>query len=218
MAARRWTDCRERAAVRPEHCQRLRLSHPILRNEELTALKKMEDRGWHTEAIAERLEIGENFQPFLQAFDNWVTALGFHAEMEDTYMTPLLPVSPQARDNEIAHERLAQRLEEIRAYLREIDRDAVTARTRRRLFGKVVALRIEQDDHLEEEEEFVLPIIRERIDEAQQLEMARHLLIDPHTPDERWIMDWLIQDLTGAERQVLADLAAQFEKTHPQTG
>ncbi len=180
--------------------------------------KALSAEAWHTEAIAERLEIGENFQPFLQAFDSWVTALGFHAEMEDTYMTPLLPGSPQARDNEIAHERLAQRLEEIRTYLREIDRDAVTARTRRRLFGKVVALRIEQDDHLDEEEEFVLPIIRERIDEAQQLEMARHLLIDPHTPDERWIMDWLIQDLTGAERQVLADLAAQFEKTPPQTG
>ena len=47
-----------------------------------------------------------------------------------------------------------------------------------RLFGKVVALRIDQDDHLEEEE-FVLPIIRQHIGETQQLEMARHLLLDP---------------------------------------
>ena len=180
--------------------------------------KALSAEAWRTETIAERLEIGENLQPFLQAFDSWVTALGFHADMEDTSMTPLLPASPQARENEAAHQRLAQRLEEIRTYLREIDHDAVTTRTRRRLFGKVVALRIDQDDHLEEEEEFVLPIIRERIGEAQQLEMVRRLLLDPNAEDEEWVLDWLVQDLTDSERQVLIDLVARFDTTLPKTG
>lgn len=176
--------------------------------------KALSADAWRTETTTERLEIGENLQPFLHAFDSWVTALGFHANMEDTYMTPLLPASPQARDNEAAHERLAQRLEEIWTYVREIDHHAVTARTRRRLFGKVVALRIDQDDHLEEEEEFVLPIVRERISTEQQLEMARRLLLDPQASDEGWVLDWLVHDLTSAERQVLADLIGRFDQTH----
>jgi len=50
----------------------------------------------------------------------------------------VLPASQQVRDNEAAHERVAQRVEGIRTYLHEIDQHAVTARTRRRLFGKVV--------------------------------------------------------------------------------
>ncbi len=180
--------------------------------------KALSAEAWRVETTAERLEIGEHLQPFLEAFDRWVAALGFHAEMEDTYMTSLLPTSPAARDNEAAHAGLAQRLEEIQAYLRQIDHDAVTARTRRRLFGKVVALRIDQDDHLEEEEEFVLPRIRQGICEAQQVEMARRLLLDPRAPDERWVLDWLAQDLTNSERQVLAALVVRVETTGAKMG
>jgi hypothetical protein len=113
---------------------------------------------WRTETTAERLEISEDLQPFLHTFNIWMKALSFHADMEDADMTPLLPDSPQARDNEVAHARLGYRVKDIQTYLQEIDHHAVTARTRRRLFGKVVARRIDQDNHLEEE--FALPIIR----------------------------------------------------------
>jgi hypothetical protein len=34
---------------------------------------------WRTEIIAERLEIGETFDPFPEAFSSWMQALSFHA-------------------------------------------------------------------------------------------------------------------------------------------
>jgi glutamate synthase (NADPH/NADH) large chain len=37
--------------VTPEHAHRLRVPHPILSNEELTALKHMDHRGWHSRTI-----------------------------------------------------------------------------------------------------------------------------------------------------------------------
>lgn len=171
--------------------------------------KALRAEAWRAVSIAERLDIGQSLQPFRQAFERWEKTLGFHADREDTSMTPLLPASALARDNEMAHQRLAQRLEEIRTSVREIGDEAVTTRTRRRLFGKVVALRLAQDDHLEEEE-LVLPIIRERISAAQQLEIALCLLLDPQTEDERWVVAWLMQELTEPECHALAALMARF--------
>jgi hypothetical protein len=179
--------------------------------------KALSTDAWRVETMAEQLAIGDTLQPFLHACDSWMKALGFHATMEDTYMTPLLPKSPQARDNEAVHARLGQQMAALQAYLQEIEPQAVTARSRRHLFGKVVALRINQDDHLEEEEEFVLPVIRAHISMEQQLEMARRLLLDLDAPGEAggWVLDWLVPDLTDRERQALADLTGRFDTSHP---
>ena len=75
--------------------------------------KALSAEAWRAETIAERLDIGEDLQPFLHAFNSWMKALSFHADMEDVYMTPLLLESLQARENEATHARLAQRVEEI---------------------------------------------------------------------------------------------------------
>jgi len=166
---------------------------------------------WHTEVIAERLIIGEDAQPFQHAFNGWMQALTFHAEMEDAYMTSRMPQSTQTRENEEAHARLGQRAEEIQRYLQKIDGQPITTRMRRRLYGLVVALRIEQDDHLEEEEEFILPIIRERLSREDQVQMAARLLLDPE-PEMNWVIDWLKHDLTDVERQMLANLTACFDR------
>ncbi len=176
--------------------------------------KALSADAWRAEALAERLKIGEALQPFQDAFYSWMQALSFHADMEDAYMTPRLPDTPQARENEAGHMRLVERVEEIQAYLQEIGDQVVSPRIRRRLFGKVVALRIDQDDHLEEEEELMLPIIREQFSREQQLEMVEHLLLDTRTPDESssWVLDWLRQDLTDVERRSLAKLTACFDK------
>lgn len=172
--------------------------------------KALSTDAWHAETMVESLEVGADLQPCLQALQYWERALGFHAAMEDAYMTPLLPASAAARDNEAGHQRLGQRLDDLRAYVRTIADQPVTARTRRHLFGKVVALRIDQDDHLEEEEELVLPLIRERFTEAQQCDMVRHLLFDPQASDTRWVLDWVGQDLTDLERQAFAYLVARL--------
>ena len=60
--------------------------------------------------------------------------------------------------HEQQHSELMEKLEDVMDCLNgEIGRTRVIARTQRHLYGKVVALRICQDDHLESEEAFVLP-------------------------------------------------------------
>jgi hypothetical protein len=178
--------------------------------------KALNVEAWRTVSMAERLDIGESLHPFVQAFESWEKALTFHAEQEDVYMTPLLPTSPLARENEASHQRLAHRMAEIRSYLQEVGEEAVvTTRLRRRLFGQVVALRIDQEDHLEEEEELVLPMMRERIALAQQLEIVRRLLLALDTEDPTWVVTWLMQDLTDTERKTLLALTARLASTPP---
>jgi hypothetical protein len=176
--------------------------------------KALNVEAWRTVTSAERLDVGKSLQPFVQAFESWQKALTFHADQEDVYMTPLLPASTLARDNEESHQRLAHRMDEIHTSLQEIGEEAVvTTRIRRRLFGKVVALRVDQEDHLEEEEELVLPMIRERIPIAQQLEIVRRLLLALEAEDPTWVVTWLMQDLTDIERQTLLALTARLAGT-----
>jgi hypothetical protein len=109
----------------------------------------------HAEAVVRALESGASFQPFAQVFQRWATALEYHAVMEDQYMTAVLD-RPSARTNEVEHRCLTELLADLQTYLREVGGPAVvTARTQRHALGKVVALRVAQDDHLEEEEERV---------------------------------------------------------------
>ena len=114
--------------------------------------------------------------------------------------------------HEEQHAELMERLEDVLGVLNEeIGRTRVIARTKRHLYGKVVALKICQDDHLESEEAFVLPEIRERLSEEQQLTMAKRLLIDEAAEDPRWIIDWVSRELPPGERTLLADLEDRFE-------
>ena len=163
----------------------------------------------HVQRVAEQLEEGGSLEPFRQAFYRWVLALSYHAEAEDAHMTPLLPAATAARECEEAHRRLAERLEAIQVCLtEEIGRTMLIARTQRHLFGTVVLARIAQDDHLEEEEAFVLPVIRRQLSVAQQREIIGHLLVDQAAEDPRWPLDWLTDHLRPGERRVVADLAA----------
>ena len=110
------------------------------------------------------------------------------------------------------HTHLLERLEDVMAVLNdEIGKSRVVARTQRHLFGRVVALRIAQDDHLECEEEFVLPELRDRLDEAQELALMKRLLVDEEAEDRRWVLDWLSGQLCPAERELLADLEPRLE-------
>jgi hypothetical protein len=161
------------------------------------------------EGVVRALEIGGSFQPFVQAFQRWATALEYHAVMEDTFMTAPLD-RPSARTNEAEHQRLTELLGDLQTFLREAEESApVTARTRRHLLGKVAALRVAQDDHLEEEEERVLPVIRQQISAAQQLDVAQRLLIDRGAQDTHWVLAWLTPHVTVTERQWLADLVGR---------
>ena len=107
------------------------------------------------------------------------------------------------------HEQLVDCLEGVMAVLnQEIGKTKVVARTQRHLFRCLVALRVAQDDHLECEEEFVLPEIRQQIDVATQKAMVRQLLVDDTAEDTMWVIDWVSQRLSPQERQLLAQASA----------
>ena len=118
--------------------------------------------------------------------------------------------------HEETHAELMERLEDVLAVLDdEIGRTRVIARTRRHLYGKIVALKICQDDHLESEEAFVLPEVREAMSVAQQLELARRLLIDDGSDNPEWVYDWVHRNVGPERQQQLADLKAQFQPAEP---
>lgn len=54
----------------------------------------------------------------------------------------------------------------------------VTARTIRHIHSRIMSVRILELDHFENEEAFVVNLVRDEIDEAGQLYMVRRLLID----------------------------------------
>jgi hypothetical protein len=164
----------------------------------------------HAEEAVRALEIGDSFQPFAQVFQRWATALEYHAVVEDQYMTAAL-TRPSARTNEAEHRGLSELFADLWTYLREVEGPA-TARTRRRALGKVIMLRVAQDDHLEEEEERLLPIIRQQLSDVQQYDIAQRLLIDRQAQDIGWPLTWLSPYVTATERQLLTDLVGQTRR------
>lgn len=123
--------------------------------------KALRAQASHVEKMANQLELGGSLQNIKGAFNLWASALAYHAEIEDAFMAAALLDWQPARDNELQHRDLELKLEAVQSYLYdEIGRTQVIACTQRHLFGHVVTVRIAQDDHLEEEEEFVLPEIR----------------------------------------------------------
>ena len=110
------------------------------------------------------------------------------------------------------HEELVQKVAEVEDALRAaMGENKVVARTRRHLYRRLMALRVLEFDHFENEEAFVVSLVRDRIGEDQQLEMARHLLIDEGAEDPRWVIDWVARELEPEERKLLTDLEARFD-------
>jgi hemerythrin-like domain-containing protein len=164
----------------------------------------------HAEETVRALGIGDSFQPFAQVLQRWATALEYHAVVEDQYMTAAL-TRPSARTNEAEHRGLSELFADLWTYLRKVEGPA-TARTRRHVLGKVVTLRVAQDDHLEEEEERLLPMIRQQLSDVQQYDIAQRLLIDRQAQNIGWPLTWLSPYVTATERQLLTDLVGQTRR------
>jgi hypothetical protein len=167
---------------------------------------------------ANQLEMGGSFKPFTQVFYRWVMALGYHAALEDRYVTTRLPDAAPAREHELGHQRILEMMEDLQTYLQEeLRRTMVIARTKRQVWKQVMLLLLAQEDILEEEEESMLPVLRHQLSPAQQLELVQHLLLDQESEEAGWMLDWITQNLTATERQLLADLEARFAVALPRT-
>jgi len=173
------------------------------------ALRAEADR---VEEAVSQLEMGGSFKPLHRAFYRWAMALGYHVESVEHYLTPWVPDTHLAQHQEAGHRQVMAMLEDLQTYLHaDLGRMMVIPRTQRQLRSKVIAVRIVQDDLLEDEEEGVLPVLRQRLSETQQLEIVRHLLNDAEAEEQGAMLDWVAQDVTATERQWLAHLAGRWE-------
>ena len=199
------------------------LIHKALRAEAARAEKLVEDLGE-----------GASLQPFKLAFNAWATALVYHAEAEvgidlageETSRRQGSSPGPGWRlisaviaQEDEEHRDLVKKLQDVLTVLDEdIGKSSIITRTKQHLYGQVLALRISQEDHLETEEALVLPVVRERLSERRQLEVAKGLLIDERAQDPRWIIQWVSQELEPRDQKLLADLEARFNELAPSAG
>jgi hypothetical protein len=129
----------------------------------------------------------------------------------DTYgLSRYVNAVMQALDEE-QHNEFSLSIQEVEKYLKQaIGEERVVARTRRHLYGKAMALRMLEFDHFENEEAFVITQVRENMTVDQQMEIARHLLIDSESENPRWIIDWLFSELDADDRQIISSLESRF--------
>lgn len=111
------------------------------------------------------------------------------------------------------HRDLEDKLHEVERVLRSaLGEDKVAARTRRHLYRRIIDLRILEFDHFENEEAFVVSLVRQRMTEQQQLAVVKRLLIEENAEHPRWIIDWVASELNTGERRLLADLEYRFSE------
>lgn len=192
------------------------------------ALRGEADR---TVELARCLEDGCSLQPFKLAFTAWATAIMYHAEKEvGTEMTKSVDETRKAAANDPIervkwavlekeddeYSRLLEGVMDVMTVLEEdIGATSVISRTKQHLYGQVIALRVAQEDHLETEEAMVLPLLRENLSPDCQLEVVGSLLVDHDADDKRWVLDWISQDLTSGENELLLALATRIIPAQP---
>ena len=192
------------------------------------ALRAEADR---TVEEAKCLEDGCSLQSFKLAFTAWATAIMYHAEKEvGTGMSksvdesrrtaahdPIERVKWALLEKEDAeYSRLLDGAQDVMTVLEDdIGATSIISRTKQHLYGQVIALRVAQEDHLETEEAMVLPLLRDNLSHESQLQVVGALLIDRDAADQRWVLDWISQDLTAKENELLLSLETRINQAQP---
>ena len=191
--------------------------------------------GDQAEQLIHDSDTGDSLQRFTLAFNSWAMALIYHADLEYKYLSAALANSsppgraeatPRAGGSAVfsekettaivamegeMHGELVEMVERVLAVLNEeIGRTSLITRTKQHLHRQVLALRLAQEDHLETVEAVTLPILRGRLSEQQQMEMAKGLILDGEAQDPRWIIEWMAPRLDTAEQALLAGLEAHL--------
>ena len=115
------------------------------------------------------------------------------------------------------HNQLEARFHDIEEALKQVlGEQKVTARTIRHIHSRLIGVRILELDHFENEEAFVISLVRDEVDEAGQLNIIRRLLIDDSADDPRWIIDWVHSELDSVDQALLEDLEVRFQSVAAQ--
>lgn len=199
----------------------------------------------NVERVVEELEEGGTLQNFRLAFNRWATALVFHSEQEDLFISaPLTTTAADVGDNgrtahshlplvdssssladrvkaamvaneDQTHRELLEAIEDVLEILNsEIGKTSVITRTKQHLIRQVVTLRIAQEDHLETEEALVMPLLRKKMSETDQLRAAKAMLLDPDADDPHWVLDWVSGKLSQKEQQLLSAFEPKLHALH----
>ena len=83
---------------------------------------------------------------------------------------------------------------------------------RRHLYNQIVALKVAEYDHFENEEAFVLPMIKDQMTKLQQLECVEKLLFDEKSENSSWIYDFIETNLNQREADLLISLKEEINK------
>jgi hemerythrin HHE cation binding domain-containing protein len=177
------------------------LIHKALRAEEAEVTRR-----------ARQLGTVDTLATFVPALHQWARTLEEHARIEDVYMTPLLPMRSVVQDNEVEHQRLTTLFRELASFLQAFPPlTAVTPRLQRPVLSHIITLGVEHDDHLESEEDLVLPLVRQQLSEDQQCALVRRLVCAGGNQEAGTIGSWITAALTTAEQQALATLLTRWE-------
>ena len=110
------------------------------------------------------------------------------------------------------HEELLDRVEDLqKAIDKVLGKDGLRLRSRRYLYRSVLALKVTEFDHFENEEASVLPLVKEQMSRDQQLECARKLLFQDGVTHPGWIFDFINNGLCHSERILLQDLRKEID-------
>ena len=171
---------------------------------------EVEDR-YMTPALGDIEQARDNVKEHDEIRDHGRDIMAFLASGETAGLEHNVRAAMAAYTEGVQHEQLMGRVDEVKEILaRALGEDRVVARTRRHLHNRVTALRTMEYDHFENEEAFVLPLVRERLSQAQQLDVARRLIIEDEAEDPRWVIDWVVSELDQAGRDAIAGLASRF--------
>ena len=114
-------------------------------------------------------------------------------------------------NEEQEHANLIGKAESVEQVLQQaLGETRILGRTRRRLYQKVMEFRITEFDHFENEEAFVLPLVKDQMSSEQELECSRRLLFDDDAENPRWIIDFIYGELESGERELLNQLECSF--------
>ena len=89
--------------------------------------------------------------------------------------------------------------------------EKLKTRSLRGLYQSVLDLKVVEFDHFENEEAFVLTLVREQMTYEQQLQLTEKLLFDSTDQNENWIVDFLFSVLDDEESRLLQELISEIK-------
>jgi len=112
------------------------------------------------------------------------------------------------------HEELIGKVEDLQGAIEKVlTEDGLRIRSRRHLYRSVLALKVTEFDHFENEEASVLPLVKEQMSRNQQLECARELLFQDTATCPGWIFHFISNGLCESERILLQELRKEIDAT-----